>query len=115
MKQLTTKSIESLLTATAMNIGGIGKRAKDKQLERILQRHDRKGELRASILGITAVEYRSLQKRLTFDRIVRKYGFMNRDAFSLALAGKLRGELLQRGWSRHRIETFVDHKLAAAA
>ena len=114
MKQLTTKSIGSLLIAMATGMGNMGKRAKEKQLERILQRHDRKGELRASILGISAPEYRSLHRKLAFDRILRMHGFADREAFWLALTGKLRDELLHRGWSRQKIDQLMHQGLVAA-
>lgn len=115
MKQLSTKSIGSLLGAIAATIGDAGKRVSDKHLERMLQRHDRKGELRAGILGMTPYEFRDAHRHHSFDSVIRLHGFKNRDEFRLALRGKLRAELLQRGWSRQKIDTYVDHKSLAVA
>jgi len=110
MKQLSTKSIGSLLAATATAIGDVGRRAGERHLERVLRRHDRKGELRANIFGISPLEFRELQRRYTFDEMIKLYGFKSQSEFRLALLGKLRAELLQRGWSRQKIDRYVDHK-----
>lgn len=114
MKQLSTKSIGSLLAATAVAIKGAGMRAGEKQLERILQRHDRKGELRAGILGMAPLDFRSALKKQSFDEVIRQRGFKTRQEFMVALRGRLRSELLQRGWSRQRINSYVNHKLVPA-
>lgn len=115
MKQLSTKSVGSLLIATAIAIGGHGKRAADRHLERVLQRHDRKGDLRADILGMSALDFRDAQRHRSFDDIVRARGFRGREEFMIALRGRLRAELQQRGWSRQRINDFVDQKVLVTA
>lgn len=107
MKQLSTKSIASLLAATSGAIRDAGRRTEERHLDRILRRHDRKGELRAGILGITSLEFRGLQKKHSFDEIIKSRGFRGRREFWVALVGRLRAELLQRGWSRQRIEQFA--------
>jgi hypothetical protein len=54
-----------------------------------------------------AHEFRRLQKKLSFDEIVRTAGFKDTRAFRLALLGKLKNELRLRGWTAHRIERHV--------
>lgn len=111
MKQLSTKSIGSLLIATATVIRDVGKRASERHLERILQRHDRKGDIRAGILGMSPVEYRDALKKHSFDELIRLRGFKSRHEFMVALRGKLRDELLHRGWSRQKINDYIEQKL----
>jgi hypothetical protein len=77
------------------------------KFDRILQKHDRKGELRADVLGVDPLELRDMQKRMAFKDIIRRKGFKNDRAFRLALFGKLKNELRQRGWSSRRIERYV--------
>ncbi|HEU4715825.1 MAG TPA: hypothetical protein VFS14_03270 [Candidatus Saccharimonadales bacterium] len=110
--RISTKMLASLLLVTAVMAAapGIGKkseRRQETQFDRILQRHDRKGELRAEVLGISAPVFRELHKKLTFAEIVRRSGFASERAFRLALLGKLKSELRQRGWSSQRIERYV--------
>jgi len=113
--RISTKTLTSLLlvTAVAAAMPGISrrlpgsKRRVGSQFDRLLQHHDRKGELRAEVLGISPVVFKSLQKRMTLEEIVRRSGFSNVRAFRLALLGKLKGELHGRGWTTHRIEQYV--------
>ena len=114
MKQLSTKSVGSLLVATAATIGDAG-RAGQKHLDRVLRRHDRKGELRAAILGMDPLEFRSQQQRRTFDELIRLHGFRGYGEFLVALRGKLRAELLARGWSRQRIDLYMTQNRVLAA
>mgnify|MGYP000173890094 CR=1 FL=1 len=111
MKQLSTNTLESLLVAAKDAKSGIAM----KHLERVLRRHDRKGELRAGILGIDAATFKGLQKQYGFDELIRRYGFKKQSDFCLALIGKLRSELLYRGWSRQRIDSCGDGRVAFAA
>jgi hypothetical protein len=111
---MSTKTLTSLLivTGVAAAVPGIsqlpGRKGRhESKFDRILQRHDRKGELRAEVLGINALELRDMQKRLPFKDIIRRSGFKNDRAFRLALFGKLKNELRQRGWSSQRIEHYV--------
>jgi len=110
--QISTKTLTSLLlmTTAAMKPGGSrlqkGWRKKSR-FERLLQRHDRKGELRAEVLGTSPEDFRFLQKQFTFDEVVRRHGFLNEQAFHTALIGKIRSELRRRGWSGHRIDSYV--------
>ncbi len=113
--RLSTKTLASLLLATAVaaTVPGITKipgrvRRHGSQFDRLLQRHDRKGELRAEILGISAADFRAKQKKHSFDEIARARGFSNARAFSPGFYfGKLKQELHQKGWSSGRIDKFV--------
>lgn len=112
--RLSTKSLASLLlvTAVAATVPGITKipgkkRRHGSQFDRILQRHDRKGELRAEILGMSPADFRVKQKKQSFDEIMRARGFSTPRSFRLALLGKLKEELHQKGWSTGRIDKFV--------
>ena len=77
------------------------------QFDRILQRHDRKGELRAEVLGMHPLEFRDIQKRLSFAEIAHRKGFNDERAFRTALYGKLKNELHNRGWTTRRIEQYI--------
>lgn len=111
--RMSTKTLTSLLlvTAVAAAVPGISKipgtKRRESQFDRILQRHDRKGELRAEVLGMNSLEFRDMQKRVPFKEIIHRSGFKNDRAFRLALFGKLKTELRQRGWSPQRIDHFV--------
>jgi hypothetical protein len=110
---IATKTVTSLLlvTTVAVALPGISqlgrKRRNESQFDRLLQRHDRKGELRAEILGLEPPTFRDMLKKNTFEEIIHKRGFANIRAFRLALLGKLRNELKQRGWTSRRIERYT--------
>ena len=106
--RLATRTLESLITATQSVIQAPNTPGKSwKKFERILKRHDRKGELLARILSITPEHYRELQKRLPLEQLVRQCGFRDSRSFALALLGKLKDELHLRGWSQARIERML--------
>jgi hypothetical protein len=113
--KISTKTLTSLLlvTAVAATVPGISrklpgsKRHTGSQFDRLLQHHDRKGELRAEILGIDPSVFKSLQKQQTLEEIAHRRGFKNIRSFRLALLGKLKGELRQRGWTANRIDRYV--------
>lgn len=111
--RIPTKTVASLLlvTAVAAAVPGITgmprSRRQESQFDRLLQRHDRKGELRAEVLGIEPHVLRGMQKQMPFDEIVRRSGFTSVRAFRFALFSKLKNELHNRGWSASRIERFV--------
>ena len=112
--KLSTKTVASLLlvTAVASAVPGISKIPRTKhrqesQFDRLLQRHDRKGDVRADILGLSAPELRALLKTMPFEDIVRRSGFASTRSFRLALFGKLKNELRQRGWTSQRIDRYV--------
>lgn len=112
--KISTKTVATLLVAAtvAAAIPGISqismsKKRRESQFDKLLQRHDRKGELRAELLGITAYDLRRLLRIMSFDDVLNSCGISSKRAFRLALVGRLRDELLRRGWSRARIETYV--------
>ena len=82
------------------------------RLERLYQRHDRKLELRASVLGISPSELREQLKEKSLDSVVKKHGFRDRAAYYVALTGKLKDELRKRGWSERKLEVLVQKRLA---
>lgn len=114
MKQLSTKTLESLLVATIKAARDTKEGVTMKHLERVLRRHDRRGELRAGILGISPIQLKEIQKKHNFDEIIKQHGFKERRDFCTALIGKLRSELLYRGWSRQRIDDCGGGKVAFA-
>lgn len=112
--KLSTKTVASLLvvTAVAAAVPGISqfaipKKRRESQFDRLLAVHDRKGELRAEILGISPHEFKRLSRRMTFEQIIQACGLYSKRDFRIALLGYLRNELLQRGWSRTRIDTYI--------
>lgn len=112
--QLSTKTLASLLlvTAVAAAMPGISsvtgtKRRRESQFDKLLQHHDRKGQLRADVLGLSSEAFRDLQKKKTFQEIIKQQGFTTVRAFRLALLGKLKSELRSRGWTKHRIDHHV--------
>lgn len=108
--RIATKTLTSLLVVTAVATrlprrhGGASHKS---QFDRLLQRHDRKAELRAEVLGTDPLTFRSLQKKYPVEQLVRLFGFQDVRAYRLALHGKIKAELRARGWSSHRIEQFV--------
>ena len=113
--KLSTKTLATLLLATAVaaTVPGLssklppGKRRRESQFDRLLQRHDRKGELRAEVLGIEPHTFRAWQKRFSLEEIAKRRGFANVKAFRFALMGKLKNELRQRGWTTQRIDHYM--------
>ena len=112
---MSTKTVATLLlvTVVAAAVPGLsekmpGARRRHKsQFDRLLQRHDRKGELRAEVLGIDPQTFRTAQKQQAFEAIARQRGFRTVRDFRIALAGRLKNELHQRGWSPGRIEHYL--------
>lgn len=112
--RISTKTLASLLLVTAVATAAAGisqlpgrKRRRESQFDRLLQCHDRKGELRAEVLGIDPLELRGLLKRMSFDEITKRRGFKSTRSFRIALFGKIKNELHARGWTNQRIERFV--------
>ena len=112
--KLSTKTVASLLVVTAVAAAvpglsqvAIPKKRRESLFDKLLSRHDRKGELRAEILGISAHEFKQAMKTQTFEQVIQSAGLYSKRDFRLALMGRLRNELLQRGWSRSRIDAYV--------
>jgi broad-specificity NMP kinase len=123
MKKVATNTLATLVLIGIMSLSSVnvssltkGAASVDKQqlkrLERVYQHHDRKHELRASVLGISAEELREQLKVKPLDTIVKKHGFKNKLSFYTAVTGKLKDELRRRGWSERKIEEHVQKRLA---
>lgn len=109
--KISTKTLVSLLAATASSTkrdGGVWRQRE--RLERLLQRHDRKCELRAELLGLSPQWFRSIQKKKSFESVVRQRGFLNEDEFMKALHGRIRAELHSRGWTFSRMNTYLERR-----
>lgn len=110
--QISTKTLASLLVVTSVAVmPGITRRTskhrKQSRFDRLLQRHDRKGELRAEVLAITPQAFRESLKKNTFEQVVRRHGFLNEHAFRVALLGWLKMELRHRGWTTKKINSYI--------
>lgn len=112
--KLSTKTVASLLVVTAVAAAAPGlsqitipKKRRESQFDKLLATHDRKGELRAEILGLSPHEFKQLIKQMSFDEVIQTCGLYSKRDFRIALLGKLRNELLQRGWSRTRIDAYI--------
>ena len=112
--KLSTKTVASLLVVTAVAAAvpglsqiAIPKKRRESQFDRLLATHDRKGELRAEILGISPHEFKQQAKSKTLEQIIHDCGLYSKRDFRIALLGYLRNELLARGWSRARIDAYI--------
>lgn len=112
--KLSTKTVASLLVVTAVAAAAPGisqiaipKKRRESQFDRLLAAHDRKGEVRATVLGLSPQEFRQLRRQKSFDQITHLCGFYSRRDFRIALLGYLKNDLLGRGWSRDRIESYI--------
>lgn len=119
---LATLVLISMISLSNMNVSAFSSKQGDnddkaefKRLERVYQHHDRKHELRASVLGISAEELRTQLKAKSLDTIVKKHGFKNKQSFYTALTGKLKSELRRRGWSEKKIEESMSKRLSRLA
>lgn len=117
-KTLVTMFVIGLLALNAPMVSAIGststtppQQRQPRRLERLYQRHDRKMELRASVLGISADQLHSELKTASFDQVIKRYGFKDRQAFNTAVLGKIKNELKHRGWSDKKIENFVQKRI----
>lgn len=115
-KALASIMIIAILSLSAVNFAGAAPesnvaKSNERKLERIIKRHDRKMELRASVLGISADELKDQLKTKPFDTILKQHGFKDREAFNTALAGKLKDELRKRGWGDDKIDKIMQKKL----
>lgn len=114
--RLATKTLLSVLVASIINAGPTAYRKatqrQARRYERILEKHDRKGEVRAAVLGMTSVEFREQERRKSLSDIVKAQGFTDKTAFYGAMVAKLHEELRCRGWTVHRIRQFETTRLA---
>ena len=112
--KLSTKTVATLLVTASLAAAVPGlsqlstpKKRRESQFDRLLQRHDRKGELRAEILGMDAYAFRQAIRTQSLDELIVQCGIGSKRAFRMALVGMLRDELLNRGWTRARIDRYV--------
>lgn len=111
--RIATKTLTSLLVVTAVATRLPIRRSRSEhktQFDRLLQRHDRKAELRAELLGVDPLTFRAEQKQYSMEQLVHRYGFKDMRQFRLALLGKIKQELHARGWSARRIEQFLTRR-----
>lgn len=118
MKKIATKALATLLIVTVLTISmhtnvaaaPVSAEKRDEKLERLQQHHDRKFELRASVLGISSEQLKEELKERNFDQIIKKRGFKDRGSFHVAMVGKLKEELLKRGVSEQKIENMIQKR-----
>ena len=120
--KMSTKTIASLMVVTAVASAmpgasrlGVPRQRRKSQFDKLLAVHNRKGELRAEILGISALTFRQMSRTRSFAQIVRECGIGSTRAFRLALFGRLRDELLRRGWSRAKIDAYMTARAVRVA
>ena len=105
-------SLSSINLAAATNSENDGtNKSSERKLERIFKRHDRKMELRASVLGMSPDELKEQLKQKPFEAILKQHGFKTTESFNTALAGKLKNELHRRGWGDDKIERLLQKRL----
>lgn len=114
-KTLTSLLIITMITLSSASAVGAASDSTDKKgesrFQRLTHRHDRKMQLRASVLQISPKELRSESKTADFDQILKRHGFKTRSAFRKAVAGKLKDELKKRGFSDQKIQKVVNKRL----
>jgi hypothetical protein len=111
MKKLSTKTIATLtvVTAAAAAMPGASRLTPGvhgSQYDKLLQRHDRKGDLRASILGMPAHELKRQLRTRSFGSLLASRGMSER-TFRLALLGALKNELKSRGWTAAKVDDYI--------
>lgn len=104
MAVATARSIHESTEATARTFS---QALPDKRLMKVLQKHDRKMELRASVLGVSPMELRQAIRKNSFEKLLKQAGFNSKENYLVALIGRLREELYQRGWDARKIEAFI--------
>ena len=120
-KTLATIMLVAMLTLSTVSAGAVSPSERrneivsgdreTRQLERLYKRHDRKFEIRSSVLGMQPTELRDKLKTQRFETIIKKAGFKDEKSFHVALVGKLKDELRNRGWDDGRIKIFIDKRL----
>ena len=112
--KLTTKTIASLLVVTSVAAAvpglsriSIPKKRRESMFDKLLCRHDRKGEIRSEVLGIPQAEFKRLIKTKSFQQIISMSGFYSERDFRIALMGYLRNQLRARGWTTARIDSYI--------
>ncbi len=123
MKKVATNTLATLvligvMSLSSINVSALSSSSKSndnkqalRKLEKVYQRHDRKMELRASVLGVSAEQLRTQLREKSLETIVKKHGFKNMSSFYTAVTGKLKHELRQRGWSEKKLEERVQKRM----
>ena len=116
--KLATKTLASLLIVTLLTVSSTtivsaasSTRQRESRLEKVTQRHDRKLELRAAVLGVEPQILKEELRSSSIDIVAKKHGFKTRTDFNTALIGKIKDELKNRGWSSEKIQKVVDKRL----
>lgn len=121
---MATQTLATLVIIGMISIGSLNAAAETvrakanksipplKQLERVYQKHDRKYELRASLLGMSTDELKEQLRGKSMENIVKRHGFRDMQTFYVALTGKLKEELRSRGWSEKKLDNFVAKRIA---
>lgn len=117
--KIATKALVTMLAITMLAISAVPVSAMNagpsaglvRQLDRLQQHHDRKLELRASLLGMTPEQLKEALKTKSFNQILKEHGFSTRQAYYNALFGKLKDELKTRGWSDSKIQSFINKRV----
>lgn len=111
MLTLLVITMLALSSTTAMALGPEGSYAhKGRKLEKLQRHHDRKLELRASILGMDPSQLRNELHKKSFAQVLKENGFQDTEAFHKALEGKLRVELKKRGLTDAKINRFLEKR-----
>lgn len=122
---IATKTLATLMMVAMIsiaNVGGVSASSQNrspettenkhaKQLDRLYRKHDKKMELRASVLGMSPEELKAEVKQRPFAAIRKKAGFKTDEAFHTAVIGKLKQELHSRGWSENDIYSYISKKV----
>lgn len=120
--KVTTKALATILIVAMLSLGNVTATSAvrpssttdkegDRRLARIIKRHDRKLELRASVIGISTDQLKEELRTRDFEHVVKRYGFRSMRSFEAALTGKLKDELRRRGWSDHKINQVLSKRL----
>lgn len=112
---LVTIFVIGLLAMTAPTVSAMSSTSatadrSERRLERVYRHHDRKMELRASVVGISPDQLREELKTSSYDQVLKRHGFKDRHAFHTALLGKVKDELKNRGWSEKKITHYLQKR-----
>lgn len=116
--KIATKTLVTLLIVSTIMlssgsvsaVSGTSEVRRNNKLERLQKHHDRKLELRASVLEITPQQLKQELKDSSFDQVLKKHGFKDRAAFQTALDGKVKDELKRRGWGEDKINKYLQKR-----
>lgn len=115
MKKVATRTLASIAAISSTSTHRMSVAVADQRiiraLERIYRRHDRKFEIRAALLGVSPLDLRNQMRTMSFDSIVRRYGFRDIETFYIALTGKIKDELRRRGWSEKQLNGMIKKRL----